>query len=219
MLAESSSSPSVKVSYARIIREPRKGGYQLLPREGSPFFISTTLFLHFKLHVDEEVDEQTAHALYEASQKEGCYLQGLSYLARSEHTTLRLRQKLLQKGYAKELVETTLEVLAKEGSLSDLRYARLFIEKRQQKNPEGRFRLAQRLAQKGVERTASQQALDELFTDELIPTYIATAIERAQRTYPNQKVTDVLRSWGFSSSEIQRGLEELDDLELPYEYD
>ena len=215
MLAESSNSPSDKVSYARIAREPTKGGYQLLPVEGSPFFISSTLFRTFNLSVDQEVDEALASKLFEESQKEACYAQGLSYLARSEHTTLRLTQKLYQKGYSKEIIDHTIEVLREEDSLSDLRYARLFIERRQQKTPEGRLRVAQRLAQRGVSREASQQALDELFTEELITTYVAAAITRARLKSPDKDLRELLRSWGFSSYEIQLGLEAFEEDELP----
>ena len=202
------------MSYARIAREPDKGGYQLLPHEGSPFFISSKLFRSYNLSVDQEIDEELASELFRESQKERCYAQGLSYLARSEHTAFHLIQKLIRKGYPKEIVDDTVALLIEEGSLSDLRYARLFIERRQRKTPEGRLRLAQRLAQRGVEKGAAERALNELFTEERIATYVADAVSRARTKHPDKEVRDLLCFWGFSSYEIRTGLETMSEDEL-----
>ncbi len=193
--------------YARIVREPKKGGYQLLPQQGSPFFISSDLFRTYGLKVDQEVDEELAAKLFRESQKQGCYAQGLSYLARSEHTTFHLIQKLTRKGYPKEIIDHAVSRLTDEGALSDLRYARLFIERRQRKNPEGRLRLAQRLADRRVRNDAALQALDELFTEEHIAAYVARAVNRAKTNHPDTDVRNLLRAWGFSSYEIRTGLE------------
>jgi len=195
------------VFYARIVREPKKGGYQLLPQQGSPFFISSELLCAYNLRVDQEVDEELAAKLFRESQKQGCYAQGLSYLARSEHTTFHLIQKLTRKGYPKEIIDHAVSRLTDEGALSDLRYARLFIERRQRKNPEGRLRLAQRLADRRVRNDAALQALDELFTEEHIAAYVARAVNRAKTNHPDTDVRNLLRAWGFSSYEIRTGLE------------
>ena len=203
------------MSYARIVREPGKGGYQLLPSQGSPFYISPDVFRTLGLRVDQEVDEELAAKLFRESQKQGCYAQGLSYLARSEHTTFHLIQKLTRKGYSKEIIDDAVSRLTDEGALSDLRYARLFIERRQRKNPEGRLRLAQRLADRGVRNDAALQALDELFTEEHIAAYVAGAVNRAKTEYPDKNVRDLLRLWGFSSYEIRMGLEHISEDELP----
>jgi len=167
------------------------------------------------LKVDQEVDEELAAKLFRESQKQGCYAQGLSYLARSEHTTFHLIQKLTRKGYSKEIIDDAVSRLTDEGALSDLRYARLFIERRQRKNPEGRLRLAQRLADRGVRNDAALQALDELFTEEHIAAYVAGAVNRAKTEYPDKNVRDLLRLWGFSSYEIRMGLEHISEDELP----
>ncbi|NLZ76762.1 MAG: regulatory protein RecX [Spirochaetales bacterium] len=203
------------MSYARIVREPGKGGYQLLPHEGSPFYISSDLLCAYNLRVDQEVDEALATELFRESQKRKCYAQGLSYLARSEHTTFHLVRKLAGKGYPKEIIDETVGRLTDEGALSDLRYARLFIERRQRKNPEGRSRLAQRLAERGVKNDAAEQALDELFTEELIAVYVAKAVDRAGAVHPDRPVRDLLRRWGFSSHEIRTGLERSGIDEVP----
>ncbi|HPB41585.1 MAG TPA: regulatory protein RecX [Sphaerochaeta sp.] len=157
--------------------------------------------------MDQEVDEELAAKLFRESQKQGCYAQGLSYLARSEHTTFHLIQKLTRKGYPKEIIDHAVSRLTDEGALSDLRYARLFIERRQRKNPEGRLRLAQRLADRRVRNDAALQALDELFTEEHIAAYVARAVNRAKTNHPDTDVRNLLRAWGFSSYEIRTGLE------------
>ncbi|MFZ0219164.1 MAG: regulatory protein RecX [Candidatus Aquirickettsiella sp.] len=54
----------------------------------------------------------------------------LDHLARREHTRFTLREKLMQKGFLHQLVETVLDTLIQEGFLNEVRFCESFIQKR-----------------------------------------------------------------------------------------
>ncbi len=54
----------------------------------------------------------------------------LNYLARSEHTRLTLREKLLRKSFTQQSVESVLDILIEQGFLNEQRFCEAFIQKR-----------------------------------------------------------------------------------------
>ncbi|TLY48517.1 MAG: regulatory protein RecX [Gammaproteobacteria bacterium] len=54
----------------------------------------------------------------------------LNYLARKEHTRLTLREKLMQKEFLHQSVETVLDILIQQGFLNEERFCEAFIQKR-----------------------------------------------------------------------------------------
>lgn len=54
----------------------------------------------------------------------------LDYLARREHTRFTLREKLMQKGFSHQSVETVLDILIQNGLLNEERFCEGFIQKR-----------------------------------------------------------------------------------------
>lgn len=54
----------------------------------------------------------------------------LNHLARREHTRFTLREKLMQKGFSHQSVETVLDILIQQGFLNEERFCEAFIQKR-----------------------------------------------------------------------------------------
>jgi regulatory protein len=133
----------------------------------------------------------------------------MTYLARREHTAFELKVKLQRKSFSPHCIQNVLDVLKEENLLSEMRYARQYIESRQRKNPEGRALMAQRLASKGVEREAAERALDELYSEEQIIDYVQRAYALAVKKMGKDKARMALSRKGFSSYEVRLGLESL----------
>ncbi|MGH0052974.1 MAG: regulatory protein RecX [Sphaerochaetaceae bacterium] len=198
------------MAFARIEKEPSRGGYRAIPLEGSPIFITTELFVSFQLTVGQELDEETFFRLKRIQILRLCRAQALAYLARREHTAFELQVKLQRKGFEQDCINDTLAVLEEENLLNEVRYALQFIESRQRKSPEGRALMARRLAAKGVKRDAANDALDQLYSEELVVEYVQRAYELALRkTHEETKARHILIGKGFSSYEIRLGLEML----------
>lgn len=73
----------------------------------------------------------------------------LDLLAQREHSRLELQNKLLQKDFAREEVESLLNILITENLLSDERFCEAFIRSRITKG-QGELRIKEELRQRGV---------------------------------------------------------------------
>ena len=162
------------------------------------------------LSVGQELNEEQYFELKQMQERRDCQLKALDALTRREHGRVELMQKLLLKGFSKEIIIMVLDDLEAKNLLSDFRYATLLVESRQRKNPEGRFLMSQRLASKGVDRETAQNVLDALFSEEHTREYVQKAYQLALRKYDAQKAVLVLQKKGFSSYEIRLGLERLE---------
>lgn len=88
-------------------------------------------------------------------------LKAMDLLARREHSRLELVDKLRRHfGDSPELVEQTVERLAREGLQSDERYAEALVSTRERQG-KGPLRIAQELRQKGVADEIVGGVLDE----------------------------------------------------------
>lgn len=86
----------------------------------------------------------------------------MDLLARREHSSAELRDKLLKRGADPDLIAPVLAQLAAEGLLSEARYLEVLIRKRAQAGY-GPLRIREELAQqglKGSEVTTALQAFD-----------------------------------------------------------
>jgi regulatory protein len=198
------------VSFARIEKEPSQGGLCASCVEGSSFSLSSDIVGSMHLSIGQELCEQEYFKLKQIQERRDCRLKALDALARREHGQHELKQKLLLKGFSEESIEVVLDDLIEKKLLCDFRYATMFIESRQRKNPEGRFLMSQRLASKGIDRQTAQKALDLLYNEEQIIEYVQKAYQLAKRKSDEQKALMVLQKKGFSSYEIRLGLERLE---------
>jgi regulatory protein len=197
------------MAFAHIEKEPSRGGYMAVPQEGSPFSIPSELFVSNQLYIGQELSHEEFLHLKDLQEQHLCRMQAMTYLARREHTAFELKVKLQRKSFSPHCIQNVLDVLKEENLLSEMRYARQYIESRQRKNPEGRALMAQRLASKGVEREAAERALDELYSEEQIIDYVQRAYALAVKKMGKDKARMVLSRKGFSSYEVRLGLESL----------
>lgn len=197
--------------FATIERKASGEGYFILQQGLSPFFISERLFLSKNLPLHEPIDEEITNSLRNEQIMLNCRDQALAYLARREHTSLELKQKLLKKDYTQTQISITLDALVEQNLLSEYRYAQCYILSRQRKNPEGKTLLSQRLMAKGVNRADAQRALDEAFTEELLVEAVSKAYEVAIRKYEPELAKEKLLSRGFSRSELRFAFERMED--------
>ncbi len=83
----------------------------------------------------------------------------LDLLARREHSTLELKEKLVRREFDAGRVEQVLESLAQDGLLSDERFAEAFVTYRVRRG-QGPLRIRRELDQRGVATALAEQHLD-----------------------------------------------------------
>lgn len=129
----------------------------------------------------------------------------LRALARRAHTGSELREKILKKPIATpELAEKVLARLEELGLINDQNFIRNTIEASTRTKPQGPFKLAARLQQKGIPVKATQEAWNAM---ELSERDLASqALTQAQKRFTKvpleklyQKRAQFLASRGFSA--------------------
>lgn len=100
-------------------------------------------------------------------------------IARSEHSSFLLRQKLLSRGYAPHLVSPVLELLIGLGLVNDARFSQMYLESLLSRKLLGPRRLYARLRAKGIPEDVAQNSLEEIYTDSLQCQKLSLFMEKA----------------------------------------
>ncbi|MGI5092778.1 regulatory protein RecX [Treponema socranskii] len=152
---------------------------------------------------EDEEDIIDAGFCYAAESK------ALSYLARAEQSRFNLTRKLGAKGIEKRHIENALDYLEREGSLSDTRFARAWLDTRKINHLEGRSRLSSELAFRGISREVADAALDEFFSENSEEAICKKALEKCKRRRMREdKIINYLLRHGFSQKTIRAAANE-----------
>ncbi len=194
--------------FAIIKRGAASEGLVAIPEEGSSFSIPTQIILKQHIVEGQELTQEQFECLQQAVQQLLCDQKGLSLLVLREHSAQELQTKLQLKGFTAEQARHTVKELIEQGSLDELRYAKMFVRSRMRKNPEGAYLMEQRLAQKGISQELARAALAEYYQDEESKQEtIAHALDKLSRRCSDPKKLAIqLRKKGFSHSETERAL-------------
>jgi regulatory protein len=137
----------------------------------------------------------------------------MNLLARREHSTRELHDKLLARGFEAAVIAEALEHLSREGLLSDERFVESFVHSRINRGS-GPLRIQAELRQRGVAEALIREGLDErdpawLERAEAVRCKkFGPAIPREFRDKARQM--RFLQYRGFSSEQVRRVLRDED---------
>lgn len=143
--------------------------------------------------------------------------QAVSFLARRDHSRYELKQKLLAKEHAEELVEAVLNELQNRAYLDDQRYAEMMLRHHYLRG-QGPQKIRFMLEQKGVSKSIIADVFAEFDQD-----WYTLASDVRQKRFGRQlksndkseqfkeksKQMRFLMSRGFESDQIQSAVDEL----------
>lgn len=147
-----------------------------------------------------------------------CRQQALRYLCLREHNRCELKTKLLGKGYDVALVDSVLDDLVDDGSLSERRYVESFVRSSNRRHPEGKSLVLARLAAKGADRLVCSEVLDEMYGDydhvsSLVRQAYSRIVSKAAskgKSLSSYELRQALAKLGFSSVQVRECLEHED---------
>jgi regulatory protein len=128
-------------------------------------------------------------------------------LAGKRLTKQALRQKLRQRGYAPDAVESALARCEERGFLDDRTFAQLFVKSVLDRKAVGRMRLLQDLRKHGVDPETAREVLDEIDDDE--DQRIDAALAKLEAMRPQDGYGQLgrrLERLGFAAPSIARAL-------------
>src|SRR5207248_9515032 len=135
------------------------------------------------------------------------YDRAVGLLASRARSAADLRRSLTHKGEPSTNISTALERLERAGYLDDASYARQFARTRVLGAGLSKRRVAQELARKGVSRTTTQRALDDVFAEDGLDDMVSidrVARKKARTLARLDVVTQRRRLYGYLA---RRGFE------------
>jgi regulatory protein len=100
--------------------------------------------------------------------EQSAYEYALNILTARQYTARNLRRKLVQKGFAADDADATIERLIANGLLDDARYAAAFARGKLLGPGASRRRIRQQLYQRGIQNDIADAAIDSAIEDEAI---------------------------------------------------
>jgi regulatory protein len=154
------------------------------------------------LKVGQEISEEKAASLKAEDEHEVTYQKALHFIDYRPRSAAEVRQNLIKKGIAEELVQDTIERLQRTGLLNDEAFARSWVENRNAFRPRSRTALKMELRRKGLDDETIQNALSEQADEESVALEAARKYSRrlAGLDWPTfrQKLGNFLARRGFS---------------------
>jgi regulatory protein len=206
---KNSSSQNVKLSILEIRRGARRGKAELLLSDGSSFFVTERIVfqndLQLGMYLSElQVDELKAQAGYILAKRKA-----LELLGSREHSVYQLKQKLMIRDFAPQIVNRVLDQLQVEGSLSNSRFIEAWVISRLKKHPEGYRSLYAGLVKAGVSSDEVRAYLipfmEEIDLDRLLERAAEKIMKKSNIT--KDKMVRGLKNRGFDDSSIIRFVE------------
>jgi regulatory protein len=106
------------------------------------------------------LSDETILELKAADGVEQAHSRALDFLSYRPRSEAELRQHLIDKGIAEDVIEVVVARLANVGLIDDVAFARYWCDSRAQSRPRGRQMLRYELGQKGIASEAIDEAMD-----------------------------------------------------------
>lgn len=172
--------------------------------------------------VGKEYTEKELTDLEEESQFGKLYMRTLEYSLMRPHSQREVRDYLyrktrdtrtklgaVKKGVSKELTERVFDRLVQKGYVDDEKFARFWVENRNQRKGSSMRKLSAELSAKGVDRTIIDTLIDE--TDRDDQTELTKIIAKKRGRYDDeQKFMAYLARQGFRYDDIKEALKRED---------
>lgn len=119
------------------------------------------------LRVGQELSDEKIAALLAEDARETAWQRALNFLSYRDRSLEEIRQNLKKHEVSDEIIAEILQRLQTQGFADDARFARLWVENRNQFRPRGRRLLAQELRRKGIKRDVIERVLENVPEEEL----------------------------------------------------
>lgn len=196
----------------KIERQKRKAAlYDLYSEDVFLFEITEDTLVHFALSSNREYSQRKLKEIQEYDRFMRCVHQALRYLARRPHLQAELRRKLRQKQYEPAVIERTVRYLAEKKYLSDTDFIKRFIADEKQLKKSGPLRIRAKLFEKGAQREAIDDLLEQYYSEEEIENNAralvqkkSNSLEKLPAAEARTKIIAYLKNKGFSWDVIRK---------------
>lgn len=135
----------------------------------------------FGLRVGLEIEAEALQKLIEADEGMRARNYALELLSNQSYSKSQMIDKLRQKGFGPQAIDTILEDLEQLGHIKDEKFAQMWVNRRQRSKPKGKKMLEQELANQSIDRTTVDRVLERIDDAEEASTALQLAQKQAKR--------------------------------------
>jgi regulatory protein len=117
------------------------------------------------LQVGQVLTPEKVAELRDQDARETAYQRALKLLSYRDRSEAEIQQHLQQKGIPEEVVASVIARLRRSDLVNDKRFAQLWVENRAEFRPRSKRALAYELKEKGIDRTAIEEMLENFDND------------------------------------------------------
>ena len=137
----------------------------------------------------------------------------MDYLSRREHSRYELYKKISTHNFNKDLINQELDLLIRDGLLSDERFVEAFIHSRK-KNGKGPLKISAELQQRGADESLINKYIEEIENSEWLDSAKQVVEKKLgnnqQLDYYNQlKMMKFLNNRGFTIDQVKLTIKKL----------
>ncbi|HEX8182753.1 MAG TPA: RecX family transcriptional regulator [Candidatus Saccharimonadales bacterium] len=181
--------------------------YSIYVNDKYAFSLSEGALLDQKIYIGQEVTPEQLVTYKDTSKLDKAYGLTLAYVARRLRSEWELRDYFRRKDIDEDAGDQILDKLRKFGYVSDLNFARSWVDNRRAIKSVSRRRLMQELRQKHVPDTVVQQVLeDDPTTDSDTIRQLINKKRRQSRYQDPTKLMQYLARQGYGYDDIKQAL-------------
>jgi len=191
-------------------RGTRRSDVEVILSDGSSFFVPASLWGRIGRAEGELANEQWLNSLQHQVDLSAARGRALSLQARREHSSSQLRRKLVEREIDPVIADIAIDSLVRDRLVDDARFARMWVESRLRRHPEGRAALFAGLLRSGISRELAERSLEQITAEDgdVLDRAIESAAVRLERSgsLEPQVLTRKLAARGFSYQQIRNYL-------------
>ena len=150
------------------------------------------------------------HEIRLEENREKAFATGYSLIAIRDHSEQEFVQKLLKRGFSKDIIQSCKRSFLEKDLLNDERFAEQFAKGKSSLNRWGPSKILSELRRKGISERVARNALDQAFEEEDAAEHCIRLIEKREAHFRResdprkrkQKVFRYLQSKGYTSDVI-----------------
>lgn len=164
----------------------------------------------FGLRIGLEIETEVLQKLLEADKGMRAKNYALQLLSDHSYSKSQMVDKLGQKGFSPQAIDTTLEDLEYLGHIKDEKFAQKWVNRRQRSKPKGKKMLQHELVNQNIDKTTVDRVLASMGSVEETDTAVQLAQKQAKRyqslppEVAKRRLHGFLLRRGFDYETIQR---------------
>ncbi len=182
------------------------------------FGIDLNIMIKYSLAKNAELEDEFIEEILKAEEEISVYNYAVSVLSRNAKSEKQLRDKMREKGYDDQFIDSAIEKLKQQKYLDDEKYSEMLISSKLNACKYGKRRIKEVLYEKGIERNIIEEKLKLVSEEDEIERACCIGAKKLRTLKENDtrkkniKLSNFLINKGFEYSVVRKAVSRLIDV-------